>query len=41
MQAIGTPEVMDLLLRLLDKSLIVAEEQGGQARYHMLETIGQ
>jgi len=32
---------MDLLLRLVDKSLIVAEEQGGQARYHMLETIGQ
>jgi len=38
-QAIETPEVIDLLLRLVDKSLIVAEEHGGQARYHMLETI--
>ena len=40
-QPIGTPEVMDLLLRLVDKSLIVPEERGGQARYHMLETIRQ
>jgi predicted ATPase/class 3 adenylate cyclase len=40
-QAIATPEVMDLLLRLVDKSLIVPQEQGGQARYHMLETIRQ
>jgi tetratricopeptide (TPR) repeat protein len=38
---IATPEVMDLLLRLVDKSLIVPQEQGGQARYHMLETIRQ
>ncbi len=38
-QVIATAEVMDLLLRLVDKSLIVAEEEGGQARYHMLETI--
>ena len=40
-QAIATSEVMDLLLRLVDKSLIVPQEQGGQARYHMLETIRQ
>jgi len=40
-QAIAAPEVMDLLLRLVDKSLIVPEERGGQARYHMLETIRQ
>jgi predicted ATPase/class 3 adenylate cyclase len=38
-QAIGTPDVLDLLLRLVDKSLIVPEERGGQVRYHMLETI--
>ena len=38
-QAITTPDVMDLLLRLVDKSLIVPEERGGQARYHMLESI--
>ena len=40
-QAIETTEVMDLLLRLVDKSLIVPQEQGGQARYSMLETIRQ
>jgi predicted ATPase/class 3 adenylate cyclase len=40
-QAIETSEVMDLLLRLVDKSLIVPQEQGGQARYSMLETIRQ
>ena len=40
-QAIATIEVMDLLLRLVDKSLIVPQEQAGQARYHMLETIRQ
>jgi len=40
-QAIGTAEVMDLLLRLVDKSLISPREQSGQARYRMLETIRQ
>ncbi len=40
-QALATPDVMDLLLRLVDKSLIVPQEQAGQARYHMLETIRQ
>jgi predicted ATPase/class 3 adenylate cyclase len=40
-QAIATSEIMDLLLRLVDKSLIVPQEQGGQARYSMLETIRQ
>ena len=38
---IATPDVMDLLLRLVDKSLILSEERGGQARYRMLETIRQ
>jgi tetratricopeptide (TPR) repeat protein len=36
-----TPEVMDILLRLVDKSLIIAEEKGRQARYRMLESIRQ
>jgi predicted ATPase/class 3 adenylate cyclase len=40
-QAIATTDVMDLLLRLVDKSLIVPQERGGQARYSMLETIRQ
>ena len=40
-QRSGTPAVMDLLLRLVDKSLVVPHEQGGQTRYRMLETIRQ
>jgi hypothetical protein len=36
---IAANEVMDLLLRLVDKSLVVAEEHAGQSRYRMLETI--
>ena len=31
--------ILDLLSRLVDKSLIVATEQNGAERYHMLETI--
>lgn len=34
-------EILDLLIHLVDKSLVVAEEQEGEARYHMLETIRQ
>lgn len=40
-QVIDKPDVLELLLRLVDKSLVVAEEHTGQARYHMLETIRQ
>jgi tetratricopeptide (TPR) repeat protein len=32
---------LDLVTRLIDKSLVVAEGQNGEARYHMLETIRQ
>jgi predicted ATPase/class 3 adenylate cyclase len=32
-------DVLDLTLQLVDKSLVVAEEQDGQERYRMLETI--
>jgi predicted ATPase/class 3 adenylate cyclase len=32
-------EVLDLLMHLVDKSLVVAEERGGQARYRMLQTV--
>jgi predicted ATPase/DNA-binding winged helix-turn-helix (wHTH) protein len=35
------PEVLDLLDRLVDKSLVTAEGQNGDARYRMLETIRQ
>jgi predicted ATPase len=33
--------VLDLLTRLVDKSLAVAEEEDGETRYHLLETIRQ
>ncbi|MBI4787198.1 MAG: tetratricopeptide repeat protein [Chloroflexi bacterium] len=33
--------ILDLLSRLVDKSLVVAEEENGQTRYRMLETIRQ
>jgi predicted ATPase/DNA-binding SARP family transcriptional activator/class 3 adenylate cyclase len=32
-------EVLDLLSQLVDKSLVLAAEQGGEARYRVLETI--
>jgi predicted ATPase/class 3 adenylate cyclase len=38
-QAIDGAEVLDLLFRLVDKSLVVAEEEGGVARYRLFETI--
>ena len=34
-------EVLDLLSRLVDKSLVVARERGGEMRYRLLETIRQ
>jgi predicted ATPase/DNA-binding CsgD family transcriptional regulator len=34
-------EVLDLLSRLVDKSLVIKEEQSGAARFRMLETIRQ
>jgi predicted ATPase len=35
------PEVMELLTRLVDKSLVVVEEHQGATRYRLLETIRQ
>jgi predicted ATPase/class 3 adenylate cyclase len=32
-------DVVDLLMQLVDKSLVIADEQSGQERYRMLETI--
>ena len=40
-KSIETDHILDLLLRLVDKSLIVAETQQAEPRYHMLETIRQ
>jgi non-specific serine/threonine protein kinase len=42
---IGNPkskiDVLDLLARLVDKSLVLAEEQAGVVRYRLLETVRQ
>jgi len=37
--AIGIKAVADLLASLVDKSLVVAEDQGGDTRFKMLETL--
>ncbi|MGE5251115.1 MAG: adenylate/guanylate cyclase domain-containing protein [Bacteroidota bacterium] len=37
----GGPEVLDLLTRLVEKSLVFIEEFDGEIRYHRLETIRQ
>jgi predicted ATPase/DNA-binding SARP family transcriptional activator/DNA-binding CsgD family transcriptional regulator len=37
----GEDVVLDLLSRLVAKSLVVAEEKGGASRYRMLETVRQ
>ena len=34
-------EVLELLSRLVDKSMVVAERQGNEARYRLLETVRQ
>lgn len=39
--AIRSDEILDLLMHLVDKSLVLADEQRGIARYRMLETIRQ
>jgi predicted ATPase/DNA-binding NarL/FixJ family response regulator len=39
--AVARDDVLDALGRLVDKSLVVAEERDGEARYRLLETIRQ
>jgi predicted ATPase/DNA-binding CsgD family transcriptional regulator len=39
--AVARDQVLDALGRLVDKSLVVAEERDGEARYRLLETIRQ
>ncbi len=39
--AAGDYEVLDLLSQLVDKSLVVCEEQDGEFRYRVLETVRQ
>ena len=38
-EAVGSGDVLPAIARLVDKSLLVAAEEGGAARYRMLETI--
>ena len=38
---IGTADVLDLLARLVDKSLVLAEERDGHGRYRLLEPVRQ
>ncbi|HET9589389.1 MAG TPA: tetratricopeptide repeat protein [Anaerolineales bacterium] len=35
------PDILDLMARLVDKSLALSDESGGEIRYHRLETIRQ
>jgi predicted ATPase/class 3 adenylate cyclase len=35
------PDILDLMSRLVDKSLVIGEEVNGEIRYHRLETIRQ
>src|SRR5262249_45151766 len=36
---IEAPHVLDLMTQLVDKSLVVAQTHGGEARYQLLETL--
>ena len=38
---IDRSDVLDLLLRLVDKSLVVVDDRGGETRYRLLETVRQ
>ncbi len=38
---IGSADILDLLGRLVDKSLVFVDEQDGEARYRLLETVRQ
>lgn len=40
-QGVGVADVLDLLTRLVNKSLVVAEEHNGKGRYRLLETVRQ
>ena len=40
-QGVGAADALDLLTRLVNKSLVVAEEHSGKGRYRFLETVRQ
>jgi len=39
--SVRSDDVLDLLEQLINKSLVITEDEGGTIRYHMLETIRQ
>jgi predicted ATPase/DNA-binding CsgD family transcriptional regulator len=39
--ALDRPSILDLLTSLVDKSLVIAEEHGGDVRHRLLETVRQ
>jgi DNA-binding CsgD family transcriptional regulator/tetratricopeptide (TPR) repeat protein len=39
--AVEAADILDLLTQLVDKSLVIAETDGGEARYRLLETVRQ
>src|SRR5438045_3435525 len=41
MGTVEAGEVLDLLTGLVEKSMVLYEEQGGQGRYRLLETVRQ
>jgi DNA-binding NarL/FixJ family response regulator len=40
-EELGRDEVLELLANLVDKSLVMARDEDGEARYHLLETVRQ
>jgi tetratricopeptide (TPR) repeat protein len=40
-EGIGGEDVLDLLSRLVEKSLVLVAQRGGEARYRLLEAVGQ
>ena len=38
---VAASDILDLLTQLVDKSLVITETQGGEARYRLLETVRQ
>jgi non-specific serine/threonine protein kinase len=38
---VEAPDTLDLVMQLVDKSLVITETQGGEARYRLLETVRQ
>jgi non-specific serine/threonine protein kinase len=40
-EPLGHAEILDLLVTLVDQSLVVAREQGGETRYRLLEPVRQ